>query len=66
MTMPGSTTTRRLVGAGIAIALLSALLALGAQPTGSATPEGTVSSDSRVAARRDVGAVAVMLIYLEH
>lgn len=54
-------TARRLVGAAIALVLLAALLALGAQPTGSATPEATVASDARVAVRRDVGPVVVML-----
>jgi hypothetical protein len=61
MTLPGSTTTRRLVGGGIAVVLLAALLALGAQPTGSPTPEATVPADARVVVRRDVGSVAVML-----
>jgi hypothetical protein len=62
MTLPGSSTVRRMVGGGVALVLFAALLALGAQPTGSPSPEATVSSDARVAARRDVGSVAVMLI----
>ncbi len=61
MKRPSSTTLRRAAGGVIALSLLAGLLALGAQPTGSATPEATVAADARVAARRDVDGVAVML-----
>jgi hypothetical protein len=51
----------RVVGAWIALALLAALLAVAATPTGAATPEAAVGTDARIAARRDVAPVAVLL-----
>ena len=52
---------RRALGAWITLAILAALLAVAAAPTGATSPEATVGQDARIAARRDVGSVAVLL-----